>query len=403
MAGKQARTLTLGASIGVALLTLAGCAQPPHTDAQAQQRLAHQSVLAVNWFQQSGEYRALAHQAFNSAQRAFDQARAAPGRKKAVVVDLDETMLDNSAYSGWQAQQGQPYDGATWAKWTQAEQAGAVPGAVSFARYVNAHQGTMFYVSNRKQSEYAATVANMQKLGFTGMSEKTVLLSTDTSNKQARFDAIKQAGYDIVVYAGDNLNDFGAATYHQDNAQRRAFVSENQNKFGTEFIVLLNTGNNLVGNPTGALLILLASASWAFGSVLGSRISLPAGPMAGSAEMLVAGVVLLAASQLSGERLTQMPSTGGFLALGYLIVFGSMLAISAYMFLLKNVRPAVATSYAYVNPVVAVLLGIGFAGESLAPREWLALVIIVAAVVLVTLGKYLFARPARVQAIDSER
>ena len=86
----------------------------------------------------------------------------------------------------------------------------------------------MFYVSNRKQSEYAATVANMQKLGFTGMSEKTVLLSTDTSNKQARFDAIKRAGYDIVVYAGDNLNDFGAATYHQDNAQRRAFVSENQ-------------------------------------------------------------------------------------------------------------------------------------------------------------------------------
>lgn len=242
MAGKQARKLTLGAAVGVALLTLAGCAQPPHADAQAQaqQRLADQSVLAVNWFQQSGEYQALAHQAFNSAQRAFDRARAAPGRKKAVVVDLDETMLDNSAYSAWQAQQGQPYDGATWAQWTQAEQAGAVPGAVSFARYVNAHQGTMFYVSNRKQSEYAATVANMQKLGFTGMSEKTVLLSTDTSNKQARFDAIKQAGYDIVVYAGDNLNDFSAATYHQDNAQRRAFVSENQNKFGTEFIVLPN-------------------------------------------------------------------------------------------------------------------------------------------------------------------
>jgi len=105
-------------------------------------------------------------------------------------------------------------------------------------------------------------------------------------------------------------------------------------------------------------------------------------------------VVLLAVSQLSGERLTQMPSAKGFFALGYLIVFGSMLAISAYMFLLKNVRPAVATSYAYVNPVVAVLLGIGFAGETLAPREWAALVIIVAAVVLVTLGKYLFTRPA---------
>ncbi|CAI0811525.1 drug/metabolite exporter YedA [Serratia fonticola] len=165
-------------------------------------------------------------------------------------------------------------------------------------------------------------------------------------------------------------------------------------------IVLLNTGNNLVGNPTGALLILLASASWAFGSVLGSRISLPAGPMAGAAEMLVAGVVLTIASQLSGEHLDKMPTFSGVMALGYLIVFGSMLAISAYMFLLKNVRPAVATSYAYVNPVVAVLLGVGFAGESLGPREWLALVIIVSAVVLVTLGKYLFARPAKAQQVN---
>lgn len=160
-------------------------------------------------------------------------------------------------------------------------------------------------------------------------------------------------------------------------------------------IVLLNTGNNLVGNPMGALLILLASASWAFGSLLSAKVSLPAGPMAGAAEMLVAGVVLTIISQLSGEHLDKMPSFSAFIALGYLIVFGSMLAISAYMFLLKNVRPVVATSYAYVNPVVAVLLGVGFAGESLTLREWVALVIIVAAVVLVTLGKYLFPKPAK--------
>ncbi|WBL71970.1 5'-nucleotidase, lipoprotein e(P4) family [Serratia liquefaciens] len=240
MAGIMRQKMALGAAIGIALVTLTGCVQPAKTDRQAQQQLADQSVLALNWFQHSGEYQALTHQAFNSARLAFDQAKVAPGKKKAVVVDLDETMLDNSPYSGWQAQQGQPFAAATWAKWSQAQQAGAVPGAVQFARYVNSHQGTMFYVSNRKQSEYAATLANMQKLGFTGMSEKTVLLSGDTSNKQARFDAIKNAGYDIVVYAGDNLNDFGAATYHKDNAQRRAFVADNQSKFGTEFIVLPN-------------------------------------------------------------------------------------------------------------------------------------------------------------------
>ncbi|EKN4704392.1 drug/metabolite exporter YedA [Yersinia ruckeri] len=157
-------------------------------------------------------------------------------------------------------------------------------------------------------------------------------------------------------------------------------------------IVLLNTGSNLTDNPTGALLILLASASWAFGSIWSSKLALPTGAMSGAAQMLVAGVVLLLGSTLSGEELTQLPTTSGILALLYLIVFGSMLAISAYMFLLKNVRPAVATSYAYVNPVVAVLLGIGFAGESLSLTEWLALGIIVSAVLLVTLGKFLIGK-----------
>lgn len=157
-------------------------------------------------------------------------------------------------------------------------------------------------------------------------------------------------------------------------------------------IVLLNTGSNLEGNPWGAALILLASLSWAFGSVWSSRLPLPAGLMAGAAEMIIAGVVLLVASRVTGEHMTATPSLSGFLALGYLVVFGSMIAISAYMFLLKTVRPAVATSYAYVNPIVAVLLGIGFAGESLSPVEWVALGVILCAVLLVTLGKFVFGR-----------
>lgn len=129
--------------------------------------------------------------------------------------------------------------------------------------------------------------------------------------------------------------------------------------------------------------------SWAFGSVYGSRIELPTGMMAGAIEMLAAGIVLLIASTLTGEKLTAMPDISGFLAVGYLALFGSVIAINAYMFLIRNVSPAIATSYAYVNPVVAVLLGTSFAGETLSPVEWLALGVIVFAVVLVTLGKYL--------------
>lgn len=115
--------------------------------------------------------------------------------------------------------------------------------------------------------------------------------------------------------------------------------------------------------------------------------------MAGAVEMLTAGAVLLIASALSGEHLARRPALSGLLSLGYLSLFGSVIAINAYMYLIRNVTPAIATSYAYVNPVVAVLLGIGFGGESLTAREWLALGIIILAVILVTLGKYIF--PAR--------
>ncbi|CCJ98737.1 Permease of the drug/metabolite transporter (DMT) superfamily [Cronobacter malonaticus 507] len=158
---------------------------------------------------------------------------------------------------------------------------------------------------------------------------------------------------------------------------------------GLAGIVLLNSGGNLNGNPWGALLILIGSLSWAFGSVYGSRIDLPKGMMAGAIEMLAAGLVLMAASLLTGERMTVMPDLSGFLAVGYLALFGSVIAINAYMYLIRNVSPAVATSYAYVNPVVAVLLGTGFGGESLSQIEWIALGVIIVAVLLVTLGKYL--------------
>ncbi|ECC1928680.1 drug/metabolite exporter YedA [Salmonella enterica] len=159
---------------------------------------------------------------------------------------------------------------------------------------------------------------------------------------------------------------------------------------GLAGIILLNSGGNLSGNPWSAILILIGSMSWAFGSVYGSRIALPVGMMAGAIEMLAAGVVLLCAAFLSGEKLATLPGLSGFMAVGYLALFGSIIAINAYMYLIRNVSPALATSYAYVNPVVSVLLGTGLGGERLSPIEWAALGVIVFAVVLVTLGKYLF-------------
>lgn len=153
-------------------------------------------------------------------------------------------------------------------------------------------------------------------------------------------------------------------------------------------MLVLNAGGHLQGSPLGALLLVIAAASWALGSVLGRFIELPKGVMAAGAQMLCAGVCLMLLSLASGEQITQAPTLKSLLALGYLTIFGSIIAYSAYLYLLKNVRPAAATSYAYVNPVVAVGLGVLFAGEVLYPQEWLALVIIVASVVLISIPQW---------------
>jgi drug/metabolite transporter (DMT)-like permease len=153
-------------------------------------------------------------------------------------------------------------------------------------------------------------------------------------------------------------------------------------------IGMLNLGSNLQSSPLGAALLLFAAAAWAFGSVWSKYLPLPQGAMASAAEMLVGGVVLLIASAMSGEQLDSMPPLEGWAALAYLTGFGSIIAFNAYMYLLKNVRPAAATSYAYVNPAVAVLLGIVFVGETIGMEEALAMVVIISAVVLIGLPQW---------------
>lgn len=101
--------------------------------------------------------------------------------------------------------------------------------------------GTMFYVSNRKDStEKAATIDDMKKLGFNGVSEETLYLKKDKSNKSKRFADIEQQGYEIVLYVGDNLNDFGDETYK--NQMQNDVVSLNKivRLFGKKFIMLPN-------------------------------------------------------------------------------------------------------------------------------------------------------------------
>ncbi|MGE5234832.1 MAG: drug/metabolite exporter YedA [Acidobacteriota bacterium] len=152
-------------------------------------------------------------------------------------------------------------------------------------------------------------------------------------------------------------------------------------------IILLNLEGSLRASPAGAAALLVATVSWAFGSVWSRRLTLPAGLMAPAAEMLAGGVLLIAIGWLAGESLPERPGARAVVAVAYLIVFGSLIGFSAYVFLLTRVRPTVATSYAYVNPVIAVGLGVAFAGETITPTEWLAMPVVLAGVVLVILAR----------------
>lgn len=152
-------------------------------------------------------------------------------------------------------------------------------------------------------------------------------------------------------------------------------------------VVVLNTGSGLSGEAIGALALLTAAACWAFGSVWSRRQDMPAGPMNTAAQMLCASVALLVVGFASGETLPAHPSLKATLALAYLAVFGSILAFSAYLYVLKHARPAVATSYAYVNPPVAVLLGVLLVGETVGPFDLAGMAIILVGVAVITLAR----------------
>ncbi|HVG19150.1 MAG TPA: drug/metabolite exporter YedA [Blastocatellia bacterium] len=138
----------------------------------------------------------------------------------------------------------------------------------------------------------------------------------------------------------------------------------------------------------GAALLVVATLSWAAGSLYAARTKVADSPlMTAAAQMLAGGALLLLAGLVTGEAgrfdAGQM-SLRSIAAFGYLIIFGSLVGFTSYSWLLKVTPPSLASTYAYVNPVVAVLLGWAFAGEPLTLRTMLAAAIIIAAVVIIT-------------------
>ena len=165
-------------------------------------------------------------------------------------------------------------------------------------------------------------------------------------------------------------------------------------------VLWLSVGGELAGSTLGLVCLIIAPLAWAWGSIWSRDQDLPEPFMAAAGQMLVGTLWLIVVAVVAGERITTTPSASSTAALLYLVVAGSIFGFTAYIWVLHHVRPALATSYAYVNPPLAVLIGALIGGEVFTRHDIGAMAVILAGVVLITLAK---ARAPAATAAATER
>ncbi len=244
-------------------MLLVACATTPAPSVSPQAATeaipAHDNLNATIWMQSSVEYEATVRGIYANAERALDAALADPSwnalphgesgegfesKSPAIIVDADETMIDNSPYQARSIRENRGYTAESWQAWVSARAARAMPGAVDFANYAKAHDVTIFFITNRDApAEYEATVANLRALGFP--------IADDASNVVLRGDARapgKEKGarrqwvgrtHRVVLMLGDNLADFldGAGT---DVAARQTLMAPYRDWWGQRWFMLPN-------------------------------------------------------------------------------------------------------------------------------------------------------------------
>lgn len=222
---------------------------------------AHDNLNAVAWVQTSVEYKALSEQTYRAAADHLDKAlkeknwdalvpeergNAATGLKPAVVMDVDETVLDNSPYQARLIRDGADYDEATWAQWVAEKKAKPVPGVVDFAKAANAKGVTVLYISNRAEHLKEATLANLKGVGLP-VADDSVFLGLGTFVKDCEQNGSekncrrKLAGqkYRVLMQFGDQIGDF-VQVVSNTRGDRDKLYAEYHDWFGERWWMLPN-------------------------------------------------------------------------------------------------------------------------------------------------------------------
>jgi 5'-nucleotidase (lipoprotein e(P4) family) len=218
---------------------------------------ANDNLNAVLWTQRSVEFKGNALGAYALARIRLDEALADPSRTAApgeqaggfedlppaVILDVDETVLDTSLYQAWTVTNDQAFSPKTWTPFVNSKTSRPIPGAVEFTRYADGKNVKVFYVTNRTAEEEPATRENMAALGFPmGGNVDTLLTAKEQpdwgSAKSTRRAAIAK-DYRIVLLVGDNLGDFSDG-YKGDEAARLKVYEDNAERWGKDWIVIAN-------------------------------------------------------------------------------------------------------------------------------------------------------------------
>ncbi len=209
---------------------------------------AEQNILtvAVAWKQTAAEYRALYHQGFNVAKMHVEKSlkdKKTGDKPLAIVTDLDDTLVLPLQYWGHLVDNNVDFfNDPIWDKWIPEYQLVPSPGALEFLEFCKNNNVEVFYVTSREQGDetYRFVIEQMNKLGFPYADEQHVTVLRDTSNKEKPQQKIAEQ-YDIVVYLGDNLNDFRRIYYVKGDVDERIkLMEQDKDKFGSKFILFPN-------------------------------------------------------------------------------------------------------------------------------------------------------------------
>lgn len=219
-------------AVGISLLLLMltwSCQKPPRSIDKS-----------LRWFQQSAECRALFLQTYAQASAQLKTVLINPGDKPpAIVIDIDETVLDNSPQQAGLETGSHSDARLSWDEWCLAAQAEPLPGALDFLNEADRLGIGIFYVSNRDHKHLQSTLTNLKKWGFPQSTAKNVLLRESDSSKEARRQTIA-VDFQIVMFLGDNLGDLSIDFETPSASDRALQVDHHKGDFGTRFFVFPN-------------------------------------------------------------------------------------------------------------------------------------------------------------------